>query len=131
MVDEHINSMQKMGCTRMSNKMHLLYKHKNKYEKYLGKFFDEHGERLHKEMETIEMRYSPNLTREILTDYVSSLKRSGGFSFVTKKVCFKFCRKKTFISWMNKYVIANVISSFISIAIVILRNSKKTMENTE
>ena len=54
----------------MSNKMHLLYKHKDKYEKYLGKFSDEHRERLYNEMETIEMRYSPNLTREMLSDYV-------------------------------------------------------------
>ena len=43
-VDEYINSMHEIGCTRMSNKMHLLYKHKDKYGKYLGKFSDEHGE---------------------------------------------------------------------------------------
>ena len=42
-VDEYINSMHKIGCTRMSNRMHLLYKHKDKYEKYLGKFSDNMG----------------------------------------------------------------------------------------
>ena len=39
MVDEYINSMQKMGCTRMSNKMHLLYKHKDKYKKITWEIF--------------------------------------------------------------------------------------------
>lgn len=88
-VDEFIQSMKNMGCTRMSNKMHLLYKHKKQYEKHLGKFSDEHGERLHKEMEIIETRYRPQLNREMLSDYIWSLKREGAFNFSTKKICFK------------------------------------------
>ena len=37
--------------------MHLLYKQKDKYNSYAGILSDEHGERLHKEMEVIEKRF--------------------------------------------------------------------------
>ena len=49
-VDLLISALQAMGCRSVTNKMHLIFKHKDKFEGYLGNFSDEHGERLHKEM---------------------------------------------------------------------------------
>ena len=47
LIDEFIQNMKILGCTSMTPKMHLLYKHKDAFEKYLGRYSDEHGERLH------------------------------------------------------------------------------------
>ena len=72
----------------MTIKMHILFKHKNKFEKFLGIYSDEHGERLHKEMEQIESRYGNYLTKEMLAEYVWSLKREGNFNWNSSKKCF-------------------------------------------
>ena len=68
----------------MTPKMHLLYKHKDAFEKYLEQYSDEHGERLHKEMEQIEARYGSDFNREMLAEYVWSLKREGSFEWNSK-----------------------------------------------
>ena len=53
-VDNFIQNMKDLGSSSSTIKMHILFKHKNKYEKFLGIYSDEHGERSHKEMEQIE-----------------------------------------------------------------------------
>jgi len=75
-VDQLIFSFQAMGCPTVSSKMHLLFKHKDKYEPYIGIFSDEHGERLHKEMQVIEKRFKQCLNKEMLAECIWSLKRS-------------------------------------------------------
>lgn len=74
-VDSLMSSYQNMGCPNVTIKMHLLFKHKDKYEPYIGTFSDEHGERLHQEMEQIEKRYGRNFNKEMIAEYVWSLKR--------------------------------------------------------
>lgn len=74
-VDSLMSSFQNLGCLNVTSKMHLLSKHKDKYEKYLGIYSDEHGERLHKDMQSIEKRYGKSLNKEMLAEYIWSLKR--------------------------------------------------------
>lgn len=87
LVNNLIQCMQISGCKTMSNKMHLLFKHKEKYEPFLGKFSDEHGERLHKDMEVIEKRYGERFSVQMLAEYIWSLKREGSFTWKTSSVC--------------------------------------------
>lgn len=88
LVDNFISSLHQMGCQKMSSKMHLLFKHKEQYQQFLGNFSDEHGERLHKDMELLETRYGHHLTQEMLADYIWSLKREGSMDFSGKNVYF-------------------------------------------
>ena len=72
-----------MGCLSVSNKMHLLFKHKDKFEGYLGTFFDEHNERLHKEMQVLKGR---NANKKILAECIWSVKRDTTFYKSSKTV---------------------------------------------
>jgi len=74
-VDLLISALQAMGCRSVTNKMHLIFKHKDKFEGYLGNFSDEHGERLHKEMQVLEKRFGRNANKEMLAEYIWSVKR--------------------------------------------------------
>jgi len=65
-IDRLMLSLQAMGFPTVSNKMQLLFKHKDKCEPHVGIISDEHGERLHKEMEVIEKRFKNALTRKSL-----------------------------------------------------------------
>jgi hypothetical protein len=78
-VDLLMSSFQAMGVPSVSNKMHLLFKHKDKCEPHLGIFSDEHGERLHKEMQVIEKRFGHCLNKEMLAECIWSLKRDTNF----------------------------------------------------
>ena len=85
-VDLLISDLQAMGCRHVSNKMHLLFKHKDKFEGYLGTFSDEHGERLHKEMQVPEKRFGHNANKEMLAECISSVKRDTTFYKSSKTV---------------------------------------------
>ena len=64
--------------------MHLLYKHKDKFNSYVGTFSDEHGERLHKDF--IEIRFKQCLNKEMLAECIWSLKRATNLYKSTKNV---------------------------------------------
>ena len=85
-IDRLISSYQAMGCPTVSSKMHLLYKHKDKCNPYIGIFSDEHGERLHKEMQVIEKRFKQCLNKEMLAECIWSLKRATNFYKSTRNV---------------------------------------------
>jgi len=68
--------------------MHLLFKHKEKFEPYLGIFSDEHGERLHKEVQVIEKRFGHCLNKEILADCIWSLNVTPT-SINVQELCFE------------------------------------------
>jgi len=75
-----------MGCPTVSRKMHLLYKHKDKSNSYVDIFSNEHGERLHKEMQVIEKRFKQCLNKEMLAECIWSLKRAINFYKSTRNV---------------------------------------------
>ena len=53
----------------MSLKIHFLDSHLDFFPKHLGAVSDEHGERFHKEIATIEKRYQGKWIPAMLTDY--------------------------------------------------------------
>ena len=74
-IDTFIKALFDLGAKRMTSKMHLIFKHKGQFSKYLGKFSDEHGERLHQDMLAIENRFGSSLNKEMLCECIWSLKR--------------------------------------------------------
>jgi len=63
--------------------MHLLYKHKDKCNSYVGILSDEHVERFHKETQIIEKRFKQCLNKEMFAEYIPV------FQIV---IMFKTCR---------------------------------------
>lgn len=87
-IDLLMSNYQAMGCSPVSNKMHLLFKHKDKYRHYLGNFSDEHGERVHQEMHLFENRFHHCLNKEMLSECIWQLKRDTNF-FTSSMKCYK------------------------------------------
>ena len=84
-----VKIFQDLGCPRMSHKMHLLYKQKQHFKRYIGTFSEGTGERLHQEMMIIESRYGSHLTKNMLAEYIWSLKRDTN-SFSSSRVVFNY-----------------------------------------
>ena len=59
----------------MSLKIHFLHSHSNFFPGKLGSVSDEHGERFHQDIATIEKRYEGKLSSTSLVDYCWSLIR--------------------------------------------------------
>ena len=70
LVEKLIKSYQNMGC-RMSVKLHFLCHHLDFFQKNLGDFSEEHGERFHQDIELMERRYKSRWQG----DYIWSLIR--------------------------------------------------------
>jgi len=86
-VDLLISALQAMGCRSVSNKIHLLFKNKDKFEGYLGIFFDEHGKRLHEEMQVLEKRFGRNANKEMLAECIWSAKKGIQHFTNLQKLC--------------------------------------------
>lgn len=59
----------------MSLKIHFLHSHLNFFPKNLGDVSDEHGERFHQQLKTIERRYQGFWDEAMLGDYIWFLTR--------------------------------------------------------
>ncbi|CAK9833810.1 hypothetical protein ANTRET_LOCUS10438 [Anthophora retusa] len=59
----------------MSLKIHFLQSHLNLFPENLGDISDEHGERFHQEMKTIDWPYQEFLDERMMGDYMWSLIR--------------------------------------------------------
>ena len=68
--------------------MHLIFKHKDQFSKYLGKFSDEHGERMHQDMLAIENRFGSSLNKQMLCECIWSLTREKNL-IKTERIVFK------------------------------------------
>lgn len=73
-----IKNFNKMGC-RMSQKMHMLDSHLNKFKDNMGKYSEEQGERFHQDMKDFEKKYQGHYDANMMADYVWSkcVKNSG------------------------------------------------------
>lgn len=69
---EHYRSL---GC-RMSIKLHYLHSHLEFFRPNLGDVSEEHGERFHQDIETMEKRYQGRCDAAIMGDYIWGLVRS-------------------------------------------------------
>jgi len=84
-VDNLIASFALIGVSKMTSKMHFIFKHKEKIEPYLGQYSDENGERLHQEMQSFEKRFCSDLSTQMMAEYMWSMKRDTSH-FTSSKV---------------------------------------------
>jgi hypothetical protein len=68
LVDNMLSMYQKLGCN-MSLKIHLLHSHLDFFPDNCGMVSDEHGERFHQEIATMEKRYQGKWSTAMLADY--------------------------------------------------------------
>jgi hypothetical protein len=69
-----IEAYHKMGC-RMSLKLHYLHAHLDFFRENLGDVSEEHGERFHQDIETMERRYKGHWDSAMMGDNVWSIVR--------------------------------------------------------
>jgi hypothetical protein len=74
LVDKMLEAYKRMKCN-MSLKIHFLHSHLDFFPSNLGDVSDEHGERFHQDVATMEKRYKGKSTLSMLADYCWSLKR--------------------------------------------------------
>ncbi|MEL7308306.1 MAG: hypothetical protein AAGK05_10875 [Pseudomonadota bacterium] len=73
-IDKLLTDFQKLGAT-MSLKLHLLHSHLDLFPESNCDVSDEHGERFHQSIASMERRYSAKWTPVMLADYCWSLMR--------------------------------------------------------
>ena len=73
-VTELPQNYRELGCN-MSIKIHFLDSHLDFFPNNLGAVSDEHGERFHQEISTMETRYQGKWNPKMLADYCWNLKR--------------------------------------------------------
>jgi len=69
-----LQSYQKLGCN-MSLKIHFLHSHLDFCPENCGAVGDEHGERFHQDISSMEKRYQGKLNCAMLADYCWTLAR--------------------------------------------------------
>jgi len=74
LVDNLLNSYEKHGCN-MSLKMHFLHIHLDFFPPNLGDVSDEHGEKFHQTIASMERRYQNGWKPNMLADYCWGLLR--------------------------------------------------------
>ena len=73
-----------MGCN-MSLKLHFLHSHLYFFPENLGDVSDEHGERFHQDIATMENRYKGKCKANMMADYCWSLKTDTSGSSYKRK----------------------------------------------
>ena len=67
-----VNAYKEMGC-RMSLKLHFLDSHLDVFRENLGDVSEDHGERFHQDIQTMEKRYQGRCGEAMMGDYVWGL----------------------------------------------------------
>jgi hypothetical protein len=84
MISELIENYRPLGYN-MSPKMHFLDSHLNFFPQNLGNVSDEHGERFHQDISTMETRYQGKRNPSMLAYYCWTLKRDALQAEYTRK----------------------------------------------
>ena len=74
LVEDMLRKYQKLGCN-MSLKIHFLHSHLDFFSDNCGMVSDEHGERFHRDIATMEQRYQGKWSTTMLADYCWTLPR--------------------------------------------------------
>lgn len=74
LVNNLLQKYQQLGCN-MSLKIHFLHSHLDFFPSNCGDVSDEHGERFHQDISTMEKRYQGRWDASMLADYCWNLKR--------------------------------------------------------
>jgi len=72
LVNNLLQSYQKLGCN-MSLKIHFLHSHMDFFPENCGAVSDEHGERFHQDISSIQKRYQGKWNCAMLSDYCWTL----------------------------------------------------------
>lgn len=88
LIDNMLENYQKMGC-RMSLKLHFLHSHLEFFPDNLGDVSDEHGERFHQDIRTMEERYQGRFNSNMMGDYCWFLQRETTVHHKRKSRCLK------------------------------------------
>ena len=90
LVTELLSAYREMGCN-MSLKIHFLDAHLDFFPENLGAVSDEHGERFHQDVATMEKRYQGKWSPNMLADYCWTLVRdAAGTKYRRKTSVTKF-----------------------------------------
>lgn len=84
LVNQLLHAYKQLGCN-MSLKIHFLHSHLNFFKENLGAVSDEHGERFHQEIASMEKRYQGKWTTAMLADYCWFLIRETPTSSYNRK----------------------------------------------
>lgn len=84
LVDELLTAYHILECN-MSLKLHFLHSHLDFFPENLGAISDEHGERFHQEIASIEKRYTGKWSPNMLADYCWTLIRDTSRSSYKRK----------------------------------------------
>jgi len=88
LVEDMLEAYRRMGC-RMSLKMHFLHSHLSFFPDNLGAVSDEHGERFHQDISTMEERYQGRFNSNMMGDYCWFLQRETEAEHKRKSKCLK------------------------------------------
>ena len=88
LVENMLKAYEKMGC-RMSLKMHFLHSHLDFFPENLGAVSDEHGERFHQDIGTMETRYQGKYNPNMMGDYCWFLHRETDVEHKRQAKCLK------------------------------------------
>jgi hypothetical protein len=69
LIDDLLKEYERLGC-RMSIKLHYLHSHLDFFRDNLGDVSEEHGERFHQDMQTMEKRYQGRWNSAMMGDYI-------------------------------------------------------------
>ena len=75
LIEDMLTLYHKLGCN-MSLKIHMLHSHLDFFPNNCGMVSDEHGERFHQEIATMEKRYQGKWSTSMLADYCWTLIRN-------------------------------------------------------
>ena len=84
LVSDLITNFGNMGCN-MSIKMHFLHSHLDYFPSNLGDVSEEHGERFHQDISTMEKRYSGKWNERMMGDYVWNIIRDSSSAHHSRK----------------------------------------------
>ena len=82
-VDDLLKNYKAMKC-RMSIKLHFLHSHLDFFSPNMGAISDEHGERFHQDIKTMEKRYQGRWDASMMGDYVWNLLRESDCDYKWK-----------------------------------------------
>ena len=83
-VENMVIAFGKLGCN-MSIKLHYMYSHLDFFSDNMGDISDEHGERFHQDIKTMERRYQGRWDPVMMGDYMWTLVRSNKQATYRKK----------------------------------------------
>jgi hypothetical protein len=69
LVNDLLKQYKRMGC-RMSLKLHYLHSHLDFFRENLGDVSEEHGERFHQDIQSMEKRYQGHWDTAMMGDYI-------------------------------------------------------------